>query len=79
MYISCPDTYVSVRSNYVVLQYQTRARSRCALAASRVLPVPLEPFAVNKEMGRILIRRAGETIAAGTSTVLLLLQRVADR
>ena len=33
--------------------------------ASRILPVPLEPFAVNKEMGRILIRRAGETIGAG--------------
>ena len=33
--------------------------------ASRALPVPLEPFAVNKEMGRILIRRGGETIGAG--------------
>ena len=27
--------------------------------------IPLEPFSVNKDMGRILIRRAGETIAAG--------------
>jgi hypothetical protein len=27
--------------------------------------VPLEPFATNKDMGRILIRRGGETIAAG--------------
>lgn len=34
--------------------------------SSKPLPIPLEPFAVNKEMGRILIRRGGETIAAGT-------------
>lgn len=33
--------------------------------APRVLPIPLEPFSTNKEMGRILIRRAGETIGAG--------------
>ncbi|KIN95679.1 hypothetical protein M404DRAFT_1007284 [Pisolithus tinctorius Marx 270] len=28
-------------------------------------PIPLEPFSVNKDMGRILVRRGGETIAAG--------------
>ena len=28
--------------------------------------IPLEPFSANKDMGRILIRRGGETIAAGT-------------
>ncbi|KAL1758712.1 EF Tu GTP binding domain-containing protein [Schizophyllum commune] len=28
-------------------------------------PIPIEPFSVNKDMGRILIRRGGETIAAG--------------
>ena len=33
--------------------------------ATIVQPIPLEPFSVNKEMGRILIRRGGETIAAG--------------
>lgn len=27
--------------------------------------IPVEPFATNKDMGRILIRRGGETIAAG--------------
>ncbi|KAI6047031.1 P-loop containing nucleoside triphosphate hydrolase protein [Pisolithus marmoratus] len=27
--------------------------------------IPLEPFSVNKDMGRILVRRGGETIAAG--------------
>lgn len=35
--------------------------------AARAQPIPLEPFSVNKEMGRILIRRGGETIAAGVS------------
>ncbi|TFL05525.1 P-loop containing nucleoside triphosphate hydrolase protein [Pterulicium gracile] len=28
-------------------------------------PIPLEPFTVSKDMGRILLRRGGETIAAG--------------
>ncbi len=27
--------------------------------------IPLEPFSSNKDMGRILLRRGGETIAAG--------------
>ena len=36
--------------------------------ASRVLPIPLEPFSVNKDMGRILVRRGGETIGAGKSS-----------
>lgn len=34
---------------------------------TRAQPIPLELFSVNKEMGRILIRRGGETIAAGAS------------
>jgi elongation factor 1 alpha-like protein len=34
-------------------------------AGARSIAIPLEPFATNKEMGRILIRRGGETIAAG--------------
>jgi len=34
-------------------------------AGVRSTVVPLEPFSTNKEMGRILIRRGGETIAAG--------------
>ncbi|EIN10318.1 EF Tu GTP binding domain-containing protein [Punctularia strigosozonata HHB-11173 SS5] len=33
---------------------------------SRARAIPLEPFSVNKEMGRVLVRRGGETIAAGT-------------
>lgn len=28
--------------------------------------IPLETFAANKSMGRVLLRRAGETVAAGT-------------
>lgn len=31
----------------------------------RAYSVPLEAFGTNKEMGRVLIRRGGETIAAG--------------
>ncbi|KAI0736114.1 EF Tu GTP binding domain-containing protein [Fomitopsis betulina] len=33
--------------------------------SAKALPIPIEPFSVNKDMGRILIRRGGETIAAG--------------
>jgi elongation factor 1 alpha-like protein len=33
--------------------------------SSATRAIPLEPFAANKDMGRILIRRGGETIAAG--------------
>ncbi|KAK7695563.1 hypothetical protein QCA50_000199 [Cerrena zonata] len=39
--------------------------------AARAQPIPLEPFSVNKEMGRILIRRGGETIGAGIVTELV--------
>lgn len=38
--------------------------------ASRAQAIPLEPFAVTKEMGRLLLRRGGETIAAGMSSRL---------
>lgn len=33
--------------------------------------IPLETFATNKDMGRILIRRSGETIAAGRLNIQL--------
>lgn len=29
--------------------------------------IPLEPFSANKDMGRILLRRGGETIGAGNT------------
>ncbi|KAG8915337.1 Hsp70 suppressor, GTPase facilitates ribosomal subunit dissociation [Tulasnella sp. 408] len=34
--------------------------------SSKAVSIPIETFASNKEMGRILLRRGGETIAAGT-------------
>ncbi|KDQ64952.1 hypothetical protein JAAARDRAFT_117557 [Jaapia argillacea MUCL 33604] len=36
-----------------------------AASTTKARPIPLETFSTNKEMGRILIRRGGETIAAG--------------
>jgi elongation factor 1 alpha-like protein len=55
-----------------VLAKSTSAEVQITLRSStpsgpnaRTQPIPLEPFAVNKEMGRILLRRGGETIAAG--------------
>ncbi|KAH9938501.1 uncharacterized protein B0H18DRAFT_1205725 [Fomitopsis serialis] len=33
--------------------------------SAKAQPIPIEPFSVNKDMGRILIRRGGETIGAG--------------
>lgn len=38
---------------------------RSAGGTGKAYSVPLETFSTNKEMGRILIRRGGETIAAG--------------
>jgi len=38
---------------------------RSAGGTGRAYSVPLEAFATNKEMGRVLIRRGGETVAAG--------------
>ncbi|KAL1411034.1 hypothetical protein Q8F55_001981 [Vanrija albida] len=44
---------------------------RPATGSSRQAVMPLETAAENKEMGRVLIRRGGETIAAGMVTELL--------
>jgi elongation factor 1 alpha-like protein len=38
---------------------------RSAGGTGKAYSVPLETFKTNKEMGRVLIRRGGETIAAG--------------
>lgn len=35
-------------------------------SSSSASKVPIEPFKENKDMGRILLRRGGETVAAGT-------------
>jgi hypothetical protein len=37
--------------------------------ASGITRVAIEPFKDNKDMGRILLRRSGETVAAGMSQV----------
>ncbi|KAF8529943.1 EF Tu GTP binding domain-containing protein [Gautieria morchelliformis] len=39
--------------------------------SAQVSPIPLETFKTNKEMGRVLLRRGGETIAAGIVIELL--------
>jgi hypothetical protein len=54
-----------------VLQKGVTATVELSLRAlpnnSRPATIPLETAAGNKEMGRVLIRRGGETIAAGMS------------
>lgn len=37
----------------------------------RAPAIPLEPASVNKEMGRVLLRRGGETVAAGVVLEIL--------
>lgn len=59
-----------IKRNPRVLTKGTSAEVQIGLRASPVsniagIGIPLEPFSVNKDMGRILIRRGGETIAAG--------------
>jgi elongation factor 1 alpha-like protein len=52
-----------------VLQKGTTALVEITLrstpGAQKAATIPLEIASVNKEMGRVLIRRTGETIAAG--------------
>ncbi|KAJ7499229.1 EF Tu GTP binding domain-containing protein [Mycena latifolia] len=58
-----------VKSNPRVVTKASSAEVQITLRAtgpsSNARPIPLEPYAANKAMGRILIRREGETIAAG--------------
>jgi len=46
-------------------EVQISIRSTILSGLTGVRPIPLESFSVNKDMGRILIRRGGETIGAG--------------
>ncbi|KAJ8522995.1 hypothetical protein ONZ45_g508 [Pleurotus djamor] len=46
-------------------EVQITLRTTASGPAVTARPIPLETFAVNKDMGRILVRRGGETIAAG--------------
>lgn len=63
-----------VKKSPRVLQKGVSAEVKVTLRAvgmagpnARVQPVPIEPFAANKDMGRLLLRRNGETVAAGVS------------
>jgi len=46
-------------------EVQIVLRSIMISGISSTSRIPLETFAANKDMGRILLRRGGETIAAG--------------
>ena len=60
---------------YRVLQKGATATVELSLRAlpgsSRAATIPLETASGNKEMGRVLIRRGGETIAAGMCPLYL--------
>ena len=63
-----------VKKSPRVLQKGVSAEVKVAVRAmgmagpnAREQPIPIEPFAVNKDMGRLLLRRNGETVAAGKS------------
>ncbi|KLO07490.1 EF Tu GTP binding domain-containing protein, partial [Schizopora paradoxa] len=55
---------VLAKSASAEVQFTLRTQTMSGPAA-RAQPIPMEPFAVNKEMGRLLLRRGGETVAAG--------------
>jgi len=66
-----------IKENPRVLPKGSSARVRIAIRSStisgpggRAMPIPIETFNANKDMGRILLRRGGETIAAGIVTEL---------
>lgn len=65
-------TGIPIKKNPRVLTKGTSAEVQITIRpgsfsgpATRALPIPLELFSASKEMGRILIRRGGETIGAG--------------
>lgn len=75
--------YVQAQRGHSVLTKGTSAEIEITLrgdnlsgTAAPPRPIPIEPFAVNKDMGRILLRRGGETIAAGRSSVDLPLTQI---
>jgi hypothetical protein len=54
-----------VLSKGISAEVQLSLRTMSLSGPYVVRPIPLEPFSVNKDMGRILVRRGGETIGAG--------------
>lgn len=72
-YCSISNMFYRVLTKSVSAEIQITLRSTTISGpTARAQPIPLEPFSVNKEMGRVLIRRAGETIAAGMMADLYL-------
>lgn len=57
----------SVLTKGTSAEVQIALRTTTLSGPATVRPIPLETFAANKDMGRILIRRGGETIGAGES------------
>ncbi|KAL0580789.1 hypothetical protein V5O48_001254 [Marasmius crinis-equi] len=49
----------------VSAEVQIALRTTSLSGPSIARPIPLEPFSVSKDMGRVLLRRGGETIGAG--------------
>ena len=52
-------------------EVQIVLRSTVVSGISSTSRIPLETFAANKDMGRVLLRRGGETIAAGESCLVV--------
>ncbi|KAG7097234.1 hypothetical protein E1B28_004605 [Marasmius oreades] len=49
----------------VSAEVQIALRTTSLSGPSTARPIPLQPFSVSKDMGRVLLRREGETIGAG--------------
>ncbi|KAK7060217.1 hypothetical protein VNI00_000982 [Paramarasmius palmivorus] len=59
------DSHInSVLTKGASAEVQIVLRTTSLSGPSIARPIPLEPFSVNKDMGRILLRRGGETIGA---------------
>lgn len=67
-------TSAIIKNNPRVLPKHTSAKVEITIrntSGGSELPIPVEPFKVNRELGRIVLRRGGETIAAGVILDLL--------
>ncbi|KAG8964732.1 Hsp70 suppressor, GTPase facilitates ribosomal subunit dissociation [Tulasnella sp. 419] len=62
---------VLAKSSSAIIHVSLRSGTSLSGAVSKAVSIPIEPFSVNKEMGRILLRRGGETIAAGIVTEII--------
>ena len=70
---SCALTYPwggSVLQKGVHAEVEISLRAPTQSSSTRAPVIPLEPAHINKEMGRILMRRGGETVAAGKSSAV---------